>query len=77
MEKLSLRRAHHTQRKSINVVHQNASLKFLRKMKDSRGPGGVSHGAGSQNLSLEWPSVWGGKSLKFLRKVKESGGPGG
>ena len=26
------------------------------------------------NLSLEWPSVWGGKSLKFLGKMKDSVG---
>ena len=38
---------------------------------------GVMHGAMPQNLSLEWPSVWGGKSLKFLRKMKDSRGPGG
>ena len=37
----------------------------------------VVHGADSLNLSLEWPSVWGGKSLKFLRKMKDSRGPGG
>ena len=35
------------------------------------------HQAGSQNLSLDLPSVWGGKSLKFLRKMKDSKGPGG
>ena len=39
------------------------------------------HSAASQNLRLDWPSVWGGKSLKFLRKIhrkiKDSGGPGG
>ena len=29
---------------------------------------GVVHGAAPQNLSLEWPSVWGRKSLKFLGK---------
>ena len=38
---------------------------------------GVRHGALPQNLSLEWPSVWGGKSLKFLRKIKDSRDPGG
>ena len=36
---------------------------------------GVVHGAMPLNLSLEWPSVWGGKSLKFLRKMKDSRGP--
>ena len=46
-------------------------------MKDSRGPGGGNHGAISQNLSLEWPSVWGGKSFKFLGKMKDSRDPGG
>ena len=58
-------------------VWRGKSLKLLRKMKDSRGPGGVVYGAMPQNLSLEWPSVWGGKSLKFLRKMKDSRGPGG
>ena len=29
----------------------------------------MTHGALPLNLSLEWPSVWGGKSLKFLRKM--------
>ena len=38
---------------------------------------GVMHGAVPQNLSLEWPSVWGRKSLKFFRKMKDSRGPGG
>ena len=52
-------------------------MKFLRKVKDSAGPGGVAHSAESQNLKLDWPSVWGGKSLKFFRKIKDSGGPGG
>ena len=52
-------------------------MKFQRQIKVSRGPGGVMHGAAPQNLSLEWPSVWGGKSLKFLGKMKDSRGPGG
>ena len=38
---------------------------------------GEVHGAVPLNLSLDWPSVWGGKSLKFLRKMKDSRGPGG
>ena len=92
------------------------SLKFLRKIKDSRGPGvlggdprrglaesepkvalsmgrkiienlqenegfqgslGVTHGAQPLNLSLEWPSVWGGKSMKLRRKITDSMGPWG
>ena len=53
-------------------------MKFHRKIKDSGGPGIEKvHGAMPQNLSLEWPSVWGRKSLKFHRKMKDSGGPGG
>ena len=32
------------------------------------------HGTLPQNLSLEWPSVWGGT---FLRKMKDSRSPGG
>ena len=38
---------------------------------------GEMHRAASQNLSLAWPSIWGGKSLKFLREIKDSLGPGG
>ena len=45
-------------------------MKFLRKMKDSVGPGGVMQSALSQKLTLSLASVWGGKSLEFLRNSK-------
>ena len=55
-------------RKTIEIPSENDG--FQRSWE-------VVHGAVPQNLSLEWPSVWGGKSLKFLRKMKDSRGPGG
>ena len=35
------------------------------------------HRAGSQNLSLDLPSVLGRKSMKLIWKMKDSGGLGG
>ena len=55
-------------RKIIEIPQENEG--FQRSL-------GVVHGAEPLILSLEWPSVWGGKSLKFLRKMKDSRGPGG
>ena len=51
------------ERKIIEIPKENEG--FQRSL-------GVMHGAAPQNLSLEWPSVWGGKSLKFLRKMKDA-----
>ena len=38
--------------------------------------GGV-HSEPPQNLSLDWPSVWGGKSFTLRGKMEDSRGPGG
>ena len=54
-------------RKIIEIPQENNGFQRSRR---------VIHGADSQNLSLEWPSVWAGKSLKFLRKMKEFVGRG-
>ena len=54
--------------KIIEIPNENEG--FWRSM-------GLAHGTESQNLSLELPSVWGGKSLNFRRKMTDSGGPSG
>ena len=62
------------------VAESELRLKIIESPYENKGfhrSWGVSHGTLPQNLSLEWPSVWGGKSLKFLRKMKDSRGPGG
>ena len=61
-------------------VALNMGSKIIEIPKENDGfqkSGGVTHGAEPLSLSLEWPSVWGGKSLKFLRKMKDSRSPGG